>query len=978
MARGILQGFAQDLAGNALAGAEISIYLSDGNYSTKVPYYSSLTGGSTLNQDTTPILSASDGLFQAAFDEGDYDVEWIAGAVTKRLRAVPVFSVTQALLEAITANAAKGLTPIYSPRATGDGSNKVFSTGVTGVQTPSAFAVYVAGVRYRVNIDFTYDDVTGNITFITAPGNGVEVDILYYQPLTVSNAPFFDDTADGLANTVNGEYFNTPGQLSDEHSILYKNVNGTAQEISRLLNALDIRNYVDVAEAARDAAQTSEANAATSETNAASSEALAEQHKTDAQAAAQASGAIKFYDTKAAADADVGNLLEGDVVEVFVDETQGERNTRYRLESGVLVFKVFVDSARGASVTSVYDVVAGATDVTVLGYTPGREEQDYFLDNVPLFVERGEVIELNGTTVRLAIAPTADSKLIVRQKTVSSVSTVDSANATHEGNSLRDEVNARVPSYLVSEVAALTGPIGKNIIIADRDHSIWEAVAPGAPDGYSRLAGNGVDWVLAETGRVTPEMFGAVGDGVATAGIFSGTDDTGPIQAWLDWSRDYYAYPDKVYMCGNLTLPDYSGSAAYLHTDINIAFSGAADTSYGLTDYHHANNQTTVMRGLRGPGRWRLYGNDHVTNAYIGCMFGADARFVVSRCLGAGFVLTTLRANGTTKIAGTAVDNRIEIELHDNDGIGFQVIDSDQNKITDGHLHIPVSEGNGGYDFQIEPGAGWQVQVDRNYGSAGGGRILLGSAATHVHFGQCDSGSASPSGATGWGFYCDNVLTSETFDQATGFVKVSGQMNYGVSVGGLSGGSGRRGLDLNGLTFATANGHALLPNTSNAAITMLVRGCTLSYRGWATAFGTANCALRHAAAASLARFIVSNTMVKLSANEYYIGETTVQDGGGAPKVTPVAGVITITGAGHWRVEAETGTADDIDTINGLAPGAIATFSIASGGDTITFKDGTGNLRLAGDFALNDGSDTITLRQFQEGANLIEISRSDNA
>lgn len=59
----------------------------------------------------------------------------------------------------------------------------------------------------------------------------------------------------------------------------------------------------------------------------------------DAIAAAEASGPVVFYDTKALADAAVGGLPANQVVDIFNDETRGGNRTRYRKESGSLVFK---------------------------------------------------------------------------------------------------------------------------------------------------------------------------------------------------------------------------------------------------------------------------------------------------------------------------------------------------------------------------------------------------------------------------------------------------------------------------------------------------------------------------------------------------------------------------------------------------------------------------------------------------------------
>lgn len=87
------------------------------------------------------------------------------------------------------------------------------------------------------------------------------------------------------------------------------------------------------AEAARDLAQGYAADAANSENSAATS-------ADTALAAAEATGLVTFYDTKAEATAAVGGLSEGDIVEVLADESRSGGRARYRVESGALVFKV--------------------------------------------------------------------------------------------------------------------------------------------------------------------------------------------------------------------------------------------------------------------------------------------------------------------------------------------------------------------------------------------------------------------------------------------------------------------------------------------------------------------------------------------------------------------------------------------------------------------------------------------------------------
>ena len=476
--------------------------------------------------------------------------------------------------------------------------------------------------------------------------------------------------------------------------------------------------------------------------------------------------------------------------------------------------------------------------------------------------------------------------------------------------------------------------------------------------------------------RKLPEHYGALGDGNAVSGIFSGTDDTKALQAWLESGLEYYAIESKVYMAQgeSLVLPNYMDATPYLMSKILIAFSGGG-TAWGVCDYFYYNNQAAVMRGFKGTGELALYGNDYVDNGFIGLMYNAECRIRSVRCNGTGTIFTVFRRDGATKVTSSAVDNIINISgTNHNGGIGFRSIDPDGNKITDITIVSDVMHQNSGYDVQLDNGAGAKISITRNYGSGGGVRVLKGSAATEIYLGQCDSGSASPSGTSGFAVYVDNVLTSESFDQAPGFVTVRGQINYPVSVGGLSSGMGKRGLDLQGVVFASSNGYALLPNTTNPAVTMLVRNCILSYQSFSSVFGTTSCPLRHVATSSLARFIVCNTLDK--ANNSLVNDI-VYDGGGTPNITVSAGTVTIDGFGHYRVKAETGTADDITTINGVSPGAIVTFSLGDGTHAITFKDGSGNLQMTGDFALDAGADTIGFKKIVDGGNLLELFRSNN-
>lgn len=99
----------------------------------------------------------------------------------------------------------------------------------------------------------------------------------------------------------------------------------------------------------------------------------------------------------------------------------------------------------------------------------------------------------------------------------------------------------------------------------------------------------------------------------------------------------------------------------------------------------------------------------------------------------------------------------------------------------------------------------------------------------------------------------------------------------------------------------------------------------------------------------------------------------------SPAVLPiVSGAITITGPGTYRLQPETGTTDDLTTINGGVGHEWAIkLRVATVGHVITVKHSTGTgVYLAGgaDFLLNSVRDMIVL-QDREPGEWSETSRS---
>lgn len=98
-------------------------------------------------------------------------------------------------------------------------------------------------------------------------------------------------------------------------------------------------------------------------------------------------------------------------------------------------------------------------------------------------------------------------------------------------------------------------------------------------------------------------------------------------------------------------------------------------------------------------------------------------------------------------------------------------------------------------------------------------------------------------------------------------------------------------------------------------------------------------------------------------------------------LTIASGAVTLPtrqAVGLYYIDTEgAGASDDLDNLNGGATyGQIVILSAIDSARTVVVKDGTGNMRLAGDFSMDNADDKITL--VWNGSVWFELARSDNA
>lgn len=80
--------------------------------------------------------------------------------------------------------------------------------------------------------------------------------------------------------------------------------------------------------------------------------------------------------------------------------------------------------------------------------------------------------------------------------------------------------------------------------------------------------------------------------------------------------------------------------------------------------------------------------------------------------------------------------------------------------------------------------------------------------------------------------------------------------------------------------------------------------------------------------------------------------------------------------GYVLVDTEAlASSDNLDTINGGTEGQILTLLPVSSARTIVVKDGTGNLKLSGDYTMDNSEDSLTL--IKRDLSWYELARSNN-
>ncbi len=122
---------------------------------------------------------------------------------------------------------------------------------------------------------------------------------------------------------------------------------------------------------------------------------------------------------------------------------------------------------------------------------------------------------------------------------------------------------------------------------------------------------------------------------------------------------------------------------------------------------------------------------------------------------------------------------------------------------------------------------------------------------------------------------------------------------------------------------------------------------------------------------------VGSGVLKLSGGLTFDGTNLVL--GAREDLTVSSGVVTATQS-KIAVTPETGSSDDLDTINSTGQAPLLIIGTITSAADVTLKDGVDNLYMAGDFTLSVSNDTICFvgdNNASANSGLFELSRSNN-
>lgn len=301
---------------------------------------------------------------------------------------------------------------------------------------------------------------------------------------------------------------------------------------------------------------------------------------------------------------------------------------------------------------------------------------------------------------------------------------------------------------------------------------------------------------------VTPEMFGAIGDGE--------TDDTEAIQNAINSARDnkvkVMLFSKSYLISSSLTIytnVEIDGNNATIKTNENIKMIISPGCSY-------INIHDLKLIGNNGDENYGIFISSYFSNY---------------KNITIGKVKTGIHID-SSQVAGTLVENRLEnIKVYQYDYAGLYLGDNNNAKITDGYLinTILSANPNASYGIFIGSSAGWCVNGAHIYGYNNNAVQLNNSNATNVSniYIEYFKNFGLVMASTQTGNNVSNIYVRHNVDGATGdaiHVEVSAFLPANTHSGNLSNINILRGNVTTGKSINIAGGYVNAWNASNVII----------------------------------------------------------------------------------------------------------------------------------------------------------------
>ena len=579
----------------------------------------------------------------------------------------------------------------------------------------------------------------------------------------------------------------------------------------------------------------------------------------------------------------------------------------------------------------------------------------------------------------------------------------------------------------------------------DGGHGVFRPVTGAAPSTYVDdngtiivpTGGNGsAAWLRINDGYISPQMFGAPGDGV--------TDDTVGMFAWIThantaggghyhiprteaqylikWDYSIYGTAAVAFSgCTGLLVTSDGATLKIMDGAKNGNFSAVSkEEAYGIKLVGCVNSAIIGPLYIDGNKAGVDIGSDDGNGVGIG-LYNLCDRISVENVHITGMATDGVYVGGAT-INKNIVLSNISSKSNRRQGMSLvhctnvTVINCELADTGDGGLGVAPQSG---IDFEPTSGVVENITlINPNiYNNVGHGMIAASGVANTKNvqvYGGVISGTSGgraiqmniPS------FLIQGAEINGNILNLYGTIRDCIINHDGTYTGGyaLESGIANQGCLVEN-TIINTSGNVRSYNFQGARGTnaeyKILRGCTLNHDGDSLTSATYlalhrgalmdDCIINHTGTAPASPYYISRTdglikdSVSTSANVtfYASGNSQVSSAqtvkrvgyisvdAGEAKLTISSGAISASHGYHTVDTEASASTDDLDTINGGYFGQRLILKAANGARTIVLKDGTGNIKLSGsvDFSLDNADDIVEL--FCDGTNWLQMSASNN-